>query len=708
MSKFEIYSLILCIIVFIMLVGVFSYLLTFIVKLGLKHIRAGLDDEDILKEFNSDCTVKQSRFSKVFNGIVNFTLCLVIGAIFLSSFYIACTQNVYTENVPTYRVVLTSSMENKNEENEYLFENNLNNQLSAFDLITTYKIPKEEDLKLYDIVVYEVDGVLIVHRIVGIEEPNQYHPNERHFLLQGDAVGSPDRFPVLYSQMKGIYKGQKIPFVGSFILFMQSPAGWICLFLIIVAIIVTPILEKKLLNERKKRFLLVYPQSQVLVSEKFIEEISITENVDNVIASTQNDTNNAYISEEIIEFNDSRFSNFKPSKTFIEKLQISSEQMKNRYAQIIKTLSRIENVRVIEGKSQHSYKSKSICIARLLFKGKTLNVCLGLNPKNYENSKYVFTDLSSKVKHKNYPTCLKLTSDRQTRWACELILELANDKGLKILEVPTTPVKQVSPFAHLKSKRKTFKQKLKLSPIAKERFNNLKTYLEKIKGIKILEGKYQTTFKVKNVSLIKFAIKGKMLNAYLGLSPIDYENSKYIFTDVSKIKKFANYPMRVKVSSDRQQRWVKELLVDKINKEGLTIIEEPIIIDNKPNFARLKRKKTRSFKQKLKLSPIAKERFIEIKKAFNDIPNVRVIEGKNNVTYKLKSLCIAKFLIKGKTLNVYLNLKPVDFENTKYIFTDVSNVKKYINYPMRVKVSSNRQVKWVKELIFKIVNKGDK
>ena len=43
------------------------------------------------------------------------------------------------------------------------------------------------------------------------------------FLLKGDANENNDRFPVLYSQMTGIYKNERIPFVGSFILFLQAP-----------------------------------------------------------------------------------------------------------------------------------------------------------------------------------------------------------------------------------------------------------------------------------------------------------------------------------------------------------------------------------------------------------------------------------------------------------------------------------------------------
>ena len=114
-------------------------------------------------------------------------------------------------DIPRMQVVCSESMSEKHSKNTYLRKNNLNDQFDMFDVIITYELPKESELKKYDIVVYEIDGTLVVHRIVNIEEPNEKHPNERHFLLQGDNVESPDKFPVKYSQMRGIYKGDKIP-----------------------------------------------------------------------------------------------------------------------------------------------------------------------------------------------------------------------------------------------------------------------------------------------------------------------------------------------------------------------------------------------------------------------------------------------------------------------------------------------------------------
>ena len=194
------------------------------------------------------------------------------------------------------------------------------------------------------------------------------------------------------------------------------------------------------------------------------------------------------------------------------------------------------------------------------------------------------------------------------------------------------------------------------------------------------------------------------------LDPKEYENTKYIYVDVSDIKRFENYPMRVKISSDRQARWTKELLMEKVRKAGLSLMEEPeteIPVEEIDQFAyRNKKRKRKTFRQKLNLSPIAKARYKDLKGYLLENQKVRVIEGKYQITYKIGNLPIVRFAVRGKTLNAYLGLSPAQYENTKYIFTDVSDKAKNKNYPMRVKVSSDRQVRWTKERISQILKKG--
>lgn len=261
MTDYDLYIFFLCFTVFTILTVLLFGMLYFIVKQSLRLIRCGEEDDYIIKEFTQ--TKKQSKAIGVFNTVVSVVLCVFFLISFIFSIYINVTEDVYFKNTPTLKVVKTGSMAEKRSTNEYLFKNDLNDQIKTFDLILTYELPEEKDLKLYDIVVYEADNALVVHRIVGIEEPNERHPNERWFTCQGDNVELPDRFPVHYSQMKGIYRGQRVAFVGSFILFMQSPAGWLCILLVVAAIIATPIIEKKILSEKKKRFKLIVKQNNL-------------------------------------------------------------------------------------------------------------------------------------------------------------------------------------------------------------------------------------------------------------------------------------------------------------------------------------------------------------------------------------------------------------------------------------------------------------
>ena len=253
MTSFEKYVLILCLIVFVLLTGVFSALIIHKAKLFVRLIRSGAEDQRIYGEYlKAKKRGKKNEagwFSKALSVFFACVVVLVLGA----TVYLQIVEDKVNSAIPVPRVVYSDSMSAKYEKNTYLFENNLNNHFSRFDIVLTHALPKEEDLKLYDIVVYEVDNVLLIHRIVGIEEPNEKHPSERYFLLQGDLVEKADKFPVRYSQMKAIYRGEKLRFVGSFVMFLQSPAGYICILLILLEMFLSPLMEKKIVKEEEAR-----------------------------------------------------------------------------------------------------------------------------------------------------------------------------------------------------------------------------------------------------------------------------------------------------------------------------------------------------------------------------------------------------------------------------------------------------------------------
>ena len=245
MTAFEIYIFVICFIVFVLLTSFSSLALVSVYRQYRRLVELGAEDEALIKEHQR----KQQKKTKVIELIDRITSIIMVAVIlstFAFSVYLKATDERIPNGIPSLKVVQSDSMSYANPKNTYLLENNITDRLQVFDLIVVRHIPDEFELELYDIVMYEADGKLIIHRIVDIEEPSKNHPDKRYFVLQGDAVDRPDKIPVYYSQMRGIYCGERIPFVGSFVEFMQSPAGWLCIALIVIVAIIVPFGRKSL------------------------------------------------------------------------------------------------------------------------------------------------------------------------------------------------------------------------------------------------------------------------------------------------------------------------------------------------------------------------------------------------------------------------------------------------------------------------------
>jgi len=248
MTPHELYTLVLCIIVLVLFTTTFVYLIGSNFKMHTALIRLGQMDEQIKKE----AARKKSRLLDVLNRILSWLMVIAVSAFFGFSLYVGYQQELGSNDFATLQVVKSPSMQTAHEKNTYLAEDGVENRIMMFDLVLIRPLPAEEDLEVYDIVVYERDDMRVIHRIVEIEEPGPLH-QETYFRLQGDANRWPDEYPVYYDQMLGIYEGERIPFLGSFVLFMQSPAGWMCMALVIATFIATGVVERKLRAETQKR-----------------------------------------------------------------------------------------------------------------------------------------------------------------------------------------------------------------------------------------------------------------------------------------------------------------------------------------------------------------------------------------------------------------------------------------------------------------------
>lgn len=108
---------------------------------------------------------------------------------------------------------------------------------------------------------------------------------------------------------------------------------------------------------------------------------------------------------------------------------------------------------------------------------------------------------------------------------------------------------------------RSFTAKLSQSnDLLKERYNVLKNELMSYKKVKARKSWYSETFRLGRPVIAKFAIIGKTLSLYLALSPEEFIGSKYVFKDVSAVKKYSAVPMRLKIKSNRSVRYAKELI----------------------------------------------------------------------------------------------------------------------------------------------------
>jgi hypothetical protein len=72
--------------------------------------------------------------------------------------------------------------------------------------------------------------------------------------------------------MRGIYQGERVSNIGSFVLFLQSPAGMMCMILIIVGIFGIPVMERKIEKEELKRLAILLALQEKKDEEELLKK----------------------------------------------------------------------------------------------------------------------------------------------------------------------------------------------------------------------------------------------------------------------------------------------------------------------------------------------------------------------------------------------------------------------------------------------------
>lgn len=247
-SQLYLVASIIGIIVIIAMAACFGILFFLYTKQRCKIYRVGAEDENVsqdLEEIKVKYLKKHEEEENIYAkslehrkkkshaigviGDVIYGIIIVI-ALALAGFgiYLSATNQPLFINDTSYLVIMTGSMEDKNQENDYLIENDLDDQITQYSLIGIDKIDSIDEIKLYDIIAfYDSDENIIVHRVIAIREEKGI----KYIQTQGDAnTGSiTDEIAITEDRIIGIYDGYQNYGLGITITYLRSTLGIIAL-----------------------------------------------------------------------------------------------------------------------------------------------------------------------------------------------------------------------------------------------------------------------------------------------------------------------------------------------------------------------------------------------------------------------------------------------------------------------------------------------
>ena len=207
-----------------------------------------LIDETILTNIKNSKPLR--RVLKRVKQVIFWVLLAILVPFLLISVYSKVANGVAMINGHGMIAVASGSMSEKNSANPYLA--NIDNQFNTYDMIMIDKVEKTSDLALYDVIAYVNDeGVNIIHRIVGYQQTS----SGLRFITRGDSNNVDDEYKPSMDDVLGEYNGTRIPYVGVFLMFLQSYSGIVTVAAIIYCLIMIESVGNKIYDAREDRLL---------------------------------------------------------------------------------------------------------------------------------------------------------------------------------------------------------------------------------------------------------------------------------------------------------------------------------------------------------------------------------------------------------------------------------------------------------------------
>lgn len=235
----------------------FAAIFTILYKIYANAVTAeyetGKCDVDLIEETirdNKRNARLRTKVARVLKKILFGVVLAVLIPLLLIALYTKLTGGVAMINGHGVIAVASPSMSQKNSANPYLAD--INDQFDMYDIIMLEDVRSDGDLGMYDVIAYVNDeGVNIIHRIVGTENTS----SGLRYITRGDYNNTDDKYHPSVDDVLGKYTGDKVPFVGAFVIFLQSFSGIVTVLAVIYCLIMIESVGNAIYDAREERLL---------------------------------------------------------------------------------------------------------------------------------------------------------------------------------------------------------------------------------------------------------------------------------------------------------------------------------------------------------------------------------------------------------------------------------------------------------------------
>lgn len=208
-------------------------------------------DEDLKREYISEHRYKPFRIG---GKVLELVIALGLISLFTMALVVKANGDRFAINGQDVYVVRSGSMAKLNPNNpDYDFMKDFHDRFDVYDMVFIKDKPVDPaEFQLGQIIMYKSGEQNIIHRLVEIKKPSETPDSQYHYICCGDANAFRDGY-VTYDDIVGVYADHKVPFVGVFVLWLQSPLGYVVIGIIVVYGIYSTYLEDSLNKVRNKR-----------------------------------------------------------------------------------------------------------------------------------------------------------------------------------------------------------------------------------------------------------------------------------------------------------------------------------------------------------------------------------------------------------------------------------------------------------------------